>query len=331
MGGLRVDAAIDREVVRVLAPGAIEAALATEARAADDTATAPRAVELELRDARYEAERAQRQYDVVEPEHRLVAETLEARWNAALERVRGLEQRLATPDSERRLVADRATLLRLAEDFPGVWSAPTTDIRTKKRIVRLLIEEIVVTAITGSRPQVGLLIHWKGGTHTRLVIARNRTGQHGRSTDRAVVDVVRALARSLADAHIGRVLNRLGYRTGADHTWTQARVASLRQYHEIPDLRPSGRSARPADDRGGGHRARRERGHGASDADGPDPPGDPARRPRPVGHSGGRPRARARAASGRGRSPGALASATSSSGAADPRQIAHIARWALCR
>jgi DNA invertase Pin-like site-specific DNA recombinase len=234
MGGLRVDAAIDREVVRVLAPGAIEAALASATRAEDDIATTRRAVELELREARYEAERAQRQYDAVEPEHRLVAETLEARWNAALERIRVLEQRLATAEAEPRRVPDRAMLLRLADDFPHVWSASTTDIRTKKRIVRLLIEEIVVTAITGARPQVGLLIHWKGGTHTQLVIARNRTGQHGRTTDRAVVDVVRALARSLPDAHIGRVLNRLGYRTGVDNTWTQARVASLRQYHEIP-------------------------------------------------------------------------------------------------
>jgi hypothetical protein len=234
MGGLRVDAAIDREVVRVLAPGAIEAALVSAARAEDHTATTRRAVELELREARYEAERAQRQYDAVEPEHRLVAETLERRWNAALERVRGLEERLAIAQAEPRLVLDRAILLRLAEDFPHVWSASTTDIRTKKRIVRLLIEEIVVTAITGSRPQVGLVIHWKGGTHTQVVIARNRTGQHGRSTDRGVVDVVQALARSLPDAHIARVLNRLGYRTGADNTWTQARVASLRQHHEIP-------------------------------------------------------------------------------------------------
>ncbi len=234
MGGLRVDAGIDREVVRVLTPGAIEAALASASRAADDTAIARRAIELELREARYEAARAHRQYDAVEPEHRLVVETLEARWNAALERVRLLEQRVTTTTAEPGSVPDRARLLRLAEDFPAVWSASTTDIRTKKRIVRLLIEEIVVTPITGPRPQVSLLIHWKGGTHTQLVIARNRTGQHGRSTDRVAVDVVRALARSLPDGQIARVLNRLGYRTGADNTWTQARVASLRQHHEIP-------------------------------------------------------------------------------------------------
>ena len=87
-GGLRVDEAIEREILRVLRPGAIEAALATST--ADDATRwmrQRRAVDLELREARYEAERARRQYDVVEPEHRLVAETLERRWNTALARV----------------------------------------------------------------------------------------------------------------------------------------------------------------------------------------------------------------------------------------------------
>jgi hypothetical protein len=66
------------------------------------------------------------------------------------------------------------------------------------------------------------------------VIPRNRTGQHRRVTDRAIVDVVRDLARVQPDQHIARVLNRLGYRTGAGNTWTEPRVLSLRRYHQIP-------------------------------------------------------------------------------------------------
>jgi hypothetical protein len=100
-------------------------------------------------------------------------------------------------------------------------------------MVRLLIEEIVVTIAAGAREQIELTIHWKGGKHTQLVIPRNRTGQHRRSTDRAVVDVVRDLARAQSDGNIARVLNRLGYRTGADNTWTALRVLSLRRYHGI--------------------------------------------------------------------------------------------------
>ncbi|HEY7870071.1 MAG TPA: recombinase family protein [Methylomirabilota bacterium] len=237
-GGLRVDAAIERELVRVLTPGAIETALATADRGENHTAAARQALDLELREARYEAERAQRQYDAVEPEHRLVAVTLEQRWNAALERVATLEQRVAHLAAAPPPAAppDRATLLALAQDFPAVWAHPETDIRAKKHLVRLLIEEIVAS-VPNDR-DVELLIHWKGGRHTRLLTPRNRTGQHRRCTDRGVVDVVRDLARRVPDAQIARLLNRLGYRTGAGNSWTQQRVISLRHAHDIPVYTP---------------------------------------------------------------------------------------------
>jgi Recombinase zinc beta ribbon domain/Helix-turn-helix domain len=236
VGGLRVDEAIEREILRVLQPGAIEAALATSTAATDDVEAQRRAVDLELREARYEAERARRQYDVVEPEHRLVAETLERRWNTALAQVQTLEERLIALDATAAATTppDRARLLQLAQDFPRVWTGAATDMRLKKRIVRLLIEEIVVSPIDSPTPQLALIIHWKGGKHTRLVIRRNRKGQHRYVTDRAIVDVVRELARAQPDQHIARVLNRLGYRTGAGHAWTQSRVAGLRRHHQIP-------------------------------------------------------------------------------------------------
>jgi hypothetical protein len=197
-----------------------------------------RALALELREARYEAERARRQYEAVEPEHRLVAATLEQRWNAALERVATVEQRLAQlaagpgPPAP----AERAPLLALAQDFPTVWADPATDGRTQKRLVRLLIEEISVSPRTEG--VLELLIHWKGGQHTRLPVPRNRSGQHRRCTDRAVIEVVRELARRVPDAQIARLLNRLGYRTGAGNTWTQQRVVSLRNAHGIAIYTP---------------------------------------------------------------------------------------------
>jgi hypothetical protein len=241
-GGLRVDEAIEREILRVLGPGAIEAALATSTTATDERDAQRRAVDLELREARYEAERARRQYDVVEPEHRLVAETLERRWNAALARVQILEERLgALAATAATTPPDRTTLLQLAEDFPRVWTGAATDMRLKKRIVRLLIEEIVVSTDDSATPHLVLIIHWTGGQHTQLVIPRNRTGQHRYRTDRAIVDVVRELARAQPDQHIARILNRLGYRTGAGHAWTQSRVAGLRSYQHIPVFDGRGR------------------------------------------------------------------------------------------
>ena len=108
--------------MRVLTPGAIESALATADAVEDGPVATREALDLELREARYEAERAQRQYDAVEREHRLVAATLEQRWNAALARVAALEQRVvhlaAAPAHPRR--PDRAMLPALAQEFPAL-------------------------------------------------------------------------------------------------------------------------------------------------------------------------------------------------------------------
>lgn len=233
-GGLRVEAAIERELLRVLTPGAIEAALAGADRATADAAATRHALELEVREAQYEAARAQRQYDAVDPERRLVADTLEQRWNAALERVAALERRLAdlTTAAPPPAAPDRTTLLALAHEFPAVWSDPATDPRVKKQVIRLVIHDILVAPATDRT--LDILVHWAGGKHTRLRVPRNRTGEHRRCTAREVVDVVRDLARSLPDAQIARILNRLGYRTGAGNTWTQQRVISLRHAHDIP-------------------------------------------------------------------------------------------------
>ena len=110
---------------------------------------------------------------------------------------------------------------------------PATDMALKKRIVRLLIEEIITT-VTTEPPHITLIIHWTGGRHTQLVVRKNRAGGHRYSTDRAIIDVVRDLARSLPDGEIARILNRLGYQTGHGNSWTAPRVASLRNSYQIP-------------------------------------------------------------------------------------------------
>ena len=232
-GGWRVDQSVENEVLAVLQPGAIEAALATAVGNDDDWESRRRAVELELREERYEAERARRQYDRVEPENRLVAETLEKHWNEALAKVAHLDKRLSALDTEREQqgTPNREQLLALAHSFPTVWNDPQTDPRTRKRLVRLLIQQIV--ARVSSESMLELVIHWKGGKHTRLHVRKNRTGEHRHCTSREVVDLVRELARQMPDVQITRVLNRLGYRTGAENTWTESRVRSLRSTHEI--------------------------------------------------------------------------------------------------
>jgi len=154
-----------------------------------------------------QAARAERQYDTVEPENRLVAETLERRWNEALARVGELERRLELLKNERsrQPMPDRERLLALAQRFPETWSNPATDYRVKKRLVRVLIEEIIASVV--AEQSIQLTIHWKGDKHSILYVRKSRIGEHRHTTQREVVEVVRELARTLPDGQIARVLN----------------------------------------------------------------------------------------------------------------------------
>jgi DNA invertase Pin-like site-specific DNA recombinase len=172
-GGTLVDRHIVAEALRVVQPAGIDAAVlaAEQKQSAQDDLL--RALELDLKSARYEAARAEKRYESVDSENRLVADELESRWNASLTRVRALEQRLET---ERRQVqpqasVDREELARLAADLEQVWHDPKVDDRTKKRLLRSLIHEIVVD-LDGENALI-LTLHWTEppqaeGASTRL-------------------------------------------------------------------------------------------------------------------------------------------------------------------
>ena len=230
--GLDVDARIEELALEVVQPGALEAAdqLARQHAAEQDQLL--EALQLELQAARYAAERAQRQYDAVEPENRLVVDELERRWNAALARVQAIEGRLeqARPEAERPPV-DTARLASLAADVARVWHDPATDVRLKKRMLRTLIEEIVADV---NERDVLLVVHWKGGIHTEVTVRRRRRGENRGQTSADVTDAVRVLARVASDDHIARALNASGITTARGNPWTRELVRSFRSSHQIP-------------------------------------------------------------------------------------------------
>ena len=234
-GGLKVDQAVGREIVRVVSPGAIEAALRVQEEATERDRLKRELLERELEQMHYEARRIQRQYDAVDPENRLVAATLERKWNEALKSVHRVQSRLEQIGQKRSSSPrpPRVELLRLAEQFPGLWAETVTDHRIKKRIARTLIEEIIAR-VDQSRRQVELIIRWCGGKHTRLQVRKNATGRHRYRTEEEVVELVRQLARQVSDDQIARILNRMGKKTGRGHSWNQTRVRSLRSYRRIP-------------------------------------------------------------------------------------------------
>ena len=232
-GGLAVDRAIEKEVLKAISPEALQAALAQQENLRASEIEHRRALELAVSQAEYEAERAFRQFDACDPENRLVAAELERRWNAALMDLEHIKHELGNAQLVQSKPEDLTYLLSMAEDFPRLWQDTGTSMELKKRIVRTLIEEITVD-VDEAKCQIDLIIHWSGGCHTALSVKKNRTGQHRFTTDREAVELVRDLANVTPDSDIANVLNRLQLKTGKGNTWTEGRVKALRSYHGIP-------------------------------------------------------------------------------------------------
>ena len=243
-GSLRVDEAVSREVLSLLRPIGVQAALHAIEQRADDEHAKRRQLELALEQARFEAARAQRQFDAVDPGNRLVAAELERRWNERLAEISRREaeiEALAALAGPALSPRQRADLMAMGADLPRAWSHPAGGNEVRKRILRCVIREIVARI---AEARIELVIHWQGGDHTELSVVKNRVGQHRWTTDVAVMTLITQLARQLNDGSIAALLNRLGHRTGKGHTWTEMRVRSFRGDHQIAVYKAGERDAR---------------------------------------------------------------------------------------
>jgi excisionase family DNA binding protein len=238
--GAKPEQRIVPEVLRAVGGSAVEAALQAAKRAANQEQTRLQALSLELEQARYQARLAERRYGSADPENRLVTGELETRWNAALRHVVDLEEALHTVESAVNAtpIPDQPSLIRLADDLESVWRAPGTDLRLKQRILRTLIEEIVVD-VDQPTNQVVMLIHWSGGRHTELRVTKPKTGEHGHKTAVEAVEVVKQMAGQYPDDVIASTLNRLGFSTGYGNTWKKHLVCSLRSKLDLPTYDPN--------------------------------------------------------------------------------------------
>jgi DNA invertase Pin-like site-specific DNA recombinase len=239
ISGLSIDAAVSKEVLRVLKPLGIKAALnAIEAQSSTTTA-AERQLELSLQQARYEAARARRQYDAVDPANRLVAGELERRWNEALQAVAKVEGEIAALIARRPPPLggpERQQLMALGADLDRAWSHPAATAATRKRILRAALTEI---AVRRDGAIIHAVLHWKGGDHTELQVKQrlNKAGRHNPRIPDDTIALVRELARLMPDRQIARLLNRTGVETGHGNAWTQERVRGFRNHHEIAVFR----------------------------------------------------------------------------------------------
>jgi hypothetical protein len=243
-GGGGIDAAVAGQLLEAVSGQAVQVALLASQQAAKAQETLRLAIEGELDEARYAAELAERRYEHVDPAKRHVARTLEARWNAALEQVAEVEQKLSRLGAEidTRPRVDPAILMQLASDLPFVWNAAGTDARARQRLVRLLIEEVVID-IDETRNEFVLLLHWIGGRHTEVRLARRKTGRYPPGQELEAAKVLRKLGGHWPDRELAVTLNRMRCRTKDGKTWTTVRVTALRDQLSIPPYDPD--SERP--------------------------------------------------------------------------------------
>ncbi len=232
-GALKPERLLEAEILRRLEPLGIQAALEAIGRRGQRVDEQISHKELALEQARFEVARARRQYDAVDPDNRLVAGELERRWNEALKRHSAVEEELKTLRANQPEMLDDATrrmLLALGEDLPALWRHSGSSNQLKKRIVRTLLHEIVVSK---EGEKMTMLLHWQGGDHTSIEFMKNKTGYHRYVTPSNVVELIRELARVQPDRSIVSILNRLGVHTGHNHSWTEARLRTFRCNHKI--------------------------------------------------------------------------------------------------
>lgn len=237
--GLVLDAEVERLVLEALLPDRIELALAALDACEQETAELGRQWKLRLERARYEAERARRQYDAVEPDNRLVARSLERLWEEklrALEQVEREEQQwlrqqaVATP-------ADRELILALGEDLPAVWHSPTTTAADRKQLLRLVIRE-VITDGHRSRGMVWFQINWQTGATSEHWLVRTVCSYEEYAGLEDLEQRVRELnAQRLMDEEIARRLNEQGLRTARGRPFSGGMIWKLRNDWEIPTVK----------------------------------------------------------------------------------------------
>jgi DNA invertase Pin-like site-specific DNA recombinase len=240
VGGVQIDQAVADTLLKALTPAAVEATQVALQQLEADQDAALNQWRMAVERARYEAERAERQYRAVEPENRLVARGLETEWEKRLRELAAAEAELHRREQQRpRALSqeEKEKIRSLGSDLSKVWSAPTTTDRDRKELLRTLLEEVIVTV---DRPEhrAHLTLRWRGGALAELDLSLPRSQPHGYHTDEDTISLLRRLATHYSDDIIAGILNRQGRKTATGERFTAIHVGGLRRYRNIPRFQP---------------------------------------------------------------------------------------------
>lgn len=227
-----VDTAVAGRLLEALEPDQVALALAAADEVADRRVRSIRAAELAVERARYQADRAERALDAVEPENRLVARTLESRFETKLAALAEADAALTAAQADTGPTPPRDQLEALAADLPALWAASTTSDRDRKRLLRTLVADVTLLP-EPDRTKVRVGIRWHSGAADELTVARPGRVYEQRRTDPAAIALARQLGPTMSNAELADALNDAGHTTGTGTPFDRVAAGNLRYYHRI--------------------------------------------------------------------------------------------------
>jgi len=236
ISGGSLDAAIAALVVDAVTPLALEVSLAVQEQLQAQATEVDRLRRLQVERARYAANLAERRFLRVDPDHRLVADSLEADWNDKLRTLAAAQEEYEQQRQQDALVLDaeqRAAVLALATDFPRLWNDPRTPDRERKRMLRLILEDVTLI----KHEQVTAHVRFRGGATRTLNLPLPLSAWQARKTAQQVVEEVDRLLNQYTDAEVAEQLNQQGLRSGTGQPFSRLIVRDIRFTYGLTDRR----------------------------------------------------------------------------------------------
>jgi DNA invertase Pin-like site-specific DNA recombinase len=230
--GAAIDRVLSDMLLELVNPVTLDVALTVQQELQARLDEADRLRKQQVERARYEAELAQRRYMRVDPENRLVADTLEAEWNQKLRALSETQQEYDRRCQQDRQVFNeeqRASILALAQDLPRLWRDPATEDRDRKRMIRLLVED--VTMLRGE--QITLHLRFRGGTERTVMLPNPSRSWESWMTDAEVVDKIDHLLNTNTFGEVAATLNKTGFRSGKGQRFTSRYIARIQKHYSL--------------------------------------------------------------------------------------------------
>jgi DNA invertase Pin-like site-specific DNA recombinase len=230
--GSAIDETISKLLLESVTPLTLEVALQVQKELENRFNETDKLRRQQVERAEYEANLARRRFMKVDPDNRLVADTLEAEWNEKLRDLQDANDYYEThrhQESEKLKKAQQKEVLKLAKDFPKLWENPKTPAREKKRMIRFLIEDVTMTR----GEEILLCIRFKGGATKTLSLPLPLKGWQYNTTDPEIVEIVNELLTSNTYSEIASILNKRGYKSGQGHRFDRSVVKGITHSYKL--------------------------------------------------------------------------------------------------